>query len=166
MIPCHHIFLSLLRLCCNGYVVRSLSVVTSLIPWMWTLSTQFYNMRTTRFCLSKERFSKFRLLRGFLMLFLPTQGSKSTSVKALWSQLTCQEIAEMLGCTVSSFPCTYLGLPLSTHKITHAMLIPVIHRVDKWLSGWLAAFLSWGGRLTLINAVLSAIPSYFTACFL
>lgn len=46
------------------------------------------------------------------------------------------------------------------------MLLPVIHRVDKRLSGWVATFLCWGGRLTLINAVLAAIPNYFIACFL
>lgn len=44
--------------------------------------------------------------------------------------------------------------------------MPIIHRVDKRLSGWLASFLSWGGRLTLINAVLALIPSYFMGCFL
>lgn len=78
---------------------------------------------------------------------------------------TTTEIAELFGCPISSFPCTYLGLPLSLHKIKHGLLLPVIHRVDKRLSGWLAIFLSWGGRLTLINSVLASIPSYYMACF-
>ena len=45
------------------------------------------------------------------------------------------------------------------------MLLPVIHIVDRRLSGWLATFLSWGGRLTLINSVQSGIPSYLMTCF-
>ncbi|XBI19760.1 hypothetical protein VPH35_061206 [Triticum aestivum] len=56
-------------------------------------------------------------------------------------------------------------MPLSLHKIKHGMLLPVIHRVDRRLSGWLATFLSWGGHLTLINSVLASIPSYFMTCF-
>ena len=78
---------------------------------------------------------------------------------------TASHIAELFGCQISSFPCTYLGLPLSLHKIKHGLLLPVIHRVDKRLSGWLATFLSSGGRLTLINSVLASIRSYYMACF-
>ena len=52
-------------------------------------------------------------------------------------------------------------------SIKHGMLLPVIHKVDLRLSGWLATFLSLGGRgrLTLINLVLAGLPSYFMACF-
>ena len=78
---------------------------------------------------------------------------------------TASAIAQILGCPVSSSPCTYLGLPLSLHKITHGMLLPVIHKVGRRVSGWLATFLSLGGRLTLINSVLAGIPSYFMSCF-
>ena len=90
---------------------------------------------------------------------------KSTLVPVSVETDTAMEIAHLLGCPVSSFPCTYLGLPLSLNKVTHGMLLPVIHKVDKRLSGWLATFLSWGGRLTLINSVLAGIPSYFMPCF-
>ena len=45
------------------------------------------------------------------------------------------------------------------------MLLPVSHKVDRRLSGWLASFLSRRGRLTLINSVLADIPSYFMSCF-
>lgn len=90
---------------------------------------------------------------------------KSTLVPISVDDGTASEIARLLGCPVSSFPCTYLGLPLSVNKITHGMLLPVIHKVDKRLSGWLATFLSWGGRLTLVNSVLVGIPSYLMSFF-
>ena len=45
------------------------------------------------------------------------------------------------------------------------MLLPVINRVDKRLSGWLVALLSCRGNLTLINSVLASIPSYYMSCF-
>ena len=90
---------------------------------------------------------------------------KNTLMPVCVAAEVAAEIASTLGCPISSFPCTYLGMPLSLHKIKHGMLLPVIHRVDRHLSGWLATFLSWGGRLTLINSVLAGIPSYFMTCF-
>ena len=91
---------------------------------------------------------------------------KSTFVPIGLDQHACQGIAEILNCQTAAFPCTYLGLPLSLNKIPHGLLMPVIQKVDKRLSGWLATFLSWGGGITLINAVLAAIPSYYMGCFL
>ena len=112
-----------------------------------------------------------QVIKTILSAFLDFSGlqinfHKSTLVPVSVDVDTALDIARVLGCPVSSFPCTYLSLPLSLHKITHGMLLPIIHRVDKRLSGWLATFLSWGGRLTLLNSVLAGIPSYFMACFL
>lgn len=90
---------------------------------------------------------------------------KSTLVPVCVDACVACDVAQLLGCPVSSFPCMYLGLPLSLHKITHGMLLPVIHKVDRRLSGWLATFLSWRGRLTLVNSVLAGIPSYFMSIF-
>lgn len=92
--------------------------------------------------------------------------NKSTFVPVGMDETTSNGVAVILQCPISSFPWTYLGLPLSTQKISHGMLLPVIHRVDRRLSGWLATFLSWGGRLTLVNSVLASIPNYFMACFI
>jgi hypothetical protein len=41
----------------------------------------------------------------------------------------------------------------------------VIERVEKRLDGWKKAFLSKGGRLTLIQAVLSSLPTYYMSLF-
>ncbi|KAL5565627.1 hypothetical protein UlMin_028791 [Ulmus minor] len=42
---------------------------------------------------------------------------------------------------------------------------PVIEKVSKRLDGWKKAFLSKGGRLTLIQSVLSSIPTYYMSLF-
>jgi hypothetical protein len=51
-------------------------------------------------------------------------------------------------------------------KISRAHLQPVIQRIDKRLPGWIPRLLGSGGRVQMINSVLSAIPNFFMACIL
>lgn len=43
--------------------------------------------------------------------------------------------------------------------------MPLIQRFETKLEGWKGKFISRGGRLQLVNSVLSSIPIYFMACF-
>jgi hypothetical protein len=70
-------------------------------------------------------------------------------------------LATSFGTTVSSFPQTYLGLPLSLHKISVADCLPLISSCDKHLAGWRASLLNRAGRLTLSTVVLSSVPLHF-----
>jgi hypothetical protein len=74
---------------------------------------------------------------------------------------TAARFATAFGTSVSSFPQTYLGLPLSPHKVTVADCLPLISSVDKYLSGWRASLLNRAGRLTLCTSVLSALPLHY-----
>ena len=60
---------------------------------------------------------------------------------------------------------TYLRMPLGGNPCCRIFWEPVISKVAKRLDGWKRTFLSKGGRLTLIEAVLSAIPTYFLSLF-
>ncbi|XP_071681464.1 uncharacterized protein [Lolium perenne] len=70
------------------------------------------------------------------------------------------DLASILGCPVSSFPQTYLGLPLSDHKLPASALEFLSVKISKRITGWCTSLLPIGGRLTLTNAVLSALPSF------
>lgn len=70
-------------------------------------------------------------------------------------------LAAAFGTTVSTFPQTYLGLPLSPHKISVSDCLPLISSCDKHLAGWRASLLNRAGRLTLSTAVLSSVPLHF-----
>jgi hypothetical protein len=60
----------------------------------------------------------------------------------------------------SSLPFSYLGLPLSNSKPTIQEFLPLVHRAEKWLVST-AIFLTQGGKLLIVNSVLSSLPTFF-----
>ena len=58
-------------------------------------------------------------------------------------------------------PITYLGLPLHFKKASFNDWTFVLDKLNNRLDCWKGRCLSLGGRLTLLNSVLSAIPTYY-----
>lgn len=69
-------------------------------------------------------------------------------------------LASILGCTVASFPQSYLGLPLSTHKLNIKDFFFIIDKIDRRLAGWRGVLLNIAGRAILVRAVLRALRIY------
>ena len=92
--------------------------------------------------------------------------NKTTFVPIHLSQQEADYVATTLGTSISSFPQTYLGLPLSSTKLNQADFQPIIDNVDKYLAGWTASLLSKGGRLILLSAVLDSLPTHFMSSIL
>jgi hypothetical protein len=59
----------------------------------------------------------------------------------------------------------YLGIPIHYRKLSNTDWIKVEERFEKRLSSWKGKNLSTGGRLTLINSVLSSLPMYMMSSF-
>jgi hypothetical protein len=76
-----------------------------------------------------------------------------------------QVLATQLGCKVVGLPITYLGVPLHWKKIQVSCWESLIDKIDKRLQGWKGKLLSLGGRVTLLNAVLSSIPLYWLSFY-
>jgi hypothetical protein len=55
---------------------------------------------------------------------------------------------------------SYLGPPLSLHKLTLADLRPTIAKANKYLAGWQASMLSYAECVILINDVLDSLQIY------
>lgn len=91
---------------------------------------------------------------------------KSTFVPLHVPANVASAMAETLGCAISSFPQTYLGLPLSPHKLRACDFQPLVASFDRYLSGWKARLLSTGGRIVLVNAVLSSLAIYHMSCMM
>ncbi|KAK1302939.1 hypothetical protein QJS10_CPB12g00805 [Acorus calamus] len=59
----------------------------------------------------------------------------------------------------------YLGLPLVNGRLTKEQWDPLIERFERILSDWKGKMLSWGGILTLLQAVLTNLPLYYLLVF-
>uniref|UniRef100_A0A803QNN3 Reverse transcriptase zinc-binding domain-containing protein n=1 Tax=Cannabis sativa TaxID=3483 RepID=A0A803QNN3_CANSA len=73
--------------------------------------------------------------------------------------------ASQIGCEVGSWPMSYLGMPLGSSPKKKLIWAPVLEKFAKKLDGWKASFLSRGGRLTLVQSVLSSLPIYYLSMF-
>ncbi|WVZ53559.1 hypothetical protein U9M48_004482, partial [Paspalum notatum var. saurae] len=73
--------------------------------------------------------------------------------------------SEVFGCKSGSFPFRYLGLPMHYRKLRNSEWRHIEERFEKQLIGWKGKLLSVGGRLVLINSVLSSLPMFMLSFF-
>lgn len=85
---------------------------------------------------------------------------KSTFLPIHVSPDTAAALASSFGCSVSSFPQPYLGLPLSNLKLHLSNFLPIICRHDKYLAGWKGPLLNEMARTTLATSVLTSLLVY------
>jgi hypothetical protein len=74
--------------------------------------------------------------------------------------------AELFGYGQGQFPIRYLGIPIHYRRLTIVEWKIVEERVLKHLSSWKGKLLSLGGRLILINSVLTNMVLYMISFFL
>ena len=73
---------------------------------------------------------------------------------------TLNIILSELGCKQGSFSFTYLGLPLSDHRLRVEDFNPICQKIERRLSGC-SSMLSYDGKLLLARAVFSTLPIFF-----
>jgi hypothetical protein len=73
--------------------------------------------------------------------------------------------SSFLHCEVDSIPFRFLGIPVGANPRRKGTWAPIIDAMRKRLSVWNGRNLSIGGRVTLINFVLSSLPLYFFSFF-
>jgi len=64
----------------------------------------------------------------------------------------------ILGCTVGSFSCKYLGLPLGLHKPTPTQLQYIVDNAANRMQPWCAGLMRQARHTTLVTTTLAAIP--------
>ncbi|GKV28743.1 hypothetical protein SLEP1_g37755 [Rubroshorea leprosula] len=76
------------------------------------------------------------------------------------------KMACRLCCKEGEFPFKYLGIPIGGNHKRVAMWKPMVDSFRKKLSTWKGRYLSLGGRITLINSVLSSLPVFLMSIYL
>ena len=75
------------------------------------------------------------------------------------------QYADLFGCEQGQFPISYLGIPIQYRRLTNAEWKHVEERFQARLASWKGKLLSLGGRLVLINSVLSNMVLYMISFF-
>lgn len=70
------------------------------------------------------------------------------------------EVQPLLPCAVTAFPCRYLGLPLSIHKLNKHNFLTLVERVADRLPHWKADLMTRSGRRILVQHVLTGMSIY------
>ncbi|WVZ82089.1 LOW QUALITY PROTEIN: hypothetical protein U9M48_029391 [Paspalum notatum var. saurae] len=78
-------------------------------------------------------------------------------------QATLYEV--LFGCKLGSYPFRYLGLPMHVKKLRNRDWKLIEDRIEKRLGNWKGKLLSYGGRLVLLNSVLSSLPMFMLSFF-
>ncbi|XP_071714226.1 uncharacterized protein [Rutidosis leptorrhynchoides] len=105
----------------------------------------------------------FKLLKCFeLSSGLKVNYLKSTLYGVGIEEAEINKMASLFGCKSSSFPFTYLGLPVGGKMNKLESWNPVLDKFSKILSDWKARTVSYGGCLTLVKSVLNSLPLFKT----
>lgn len=68
--------------------------------------------------------------------------------------------------TLGEFPFKYLGVPLSTKKLSIVQCMPMVERIIARIKCWTTKFLSYSGRFQLIKSVQFEMHTYWAHVFL
>ncbi|XP_026384099.1 uncharacterized protein LOC113279639 [Papaver somniferum] len=74
-------------------------------------------------------------------------------------------ISATMGCSQEQLPLTYLGMPAGSLYRSKVHWAPIIERTEKNLQSWQRICLTYGGRLVLIQFVLSTLAIYMMSVF-
>jgi hypothetical protein len=91
--------------------------------------------------------------------------AKSTVYGIRCQDLDLADIVAPLQAATGTFPCRYLGLPLSFRRPRRVDFQPLLDKLGSRLARWKLLLLSHAGRLALLRAVLDAFPTYLLTSF-
>ena len=111
-----------------------------------------------------------KTIKSILRSFELVSGLKKNFAKSSFgvvgkSEQWQAEAARYLNCRILSFPFSYLGIPIGDNPSRSRLWDPIIKKCERRLATWKHRHISFGGRVTLINAALTAIPIYFFSFF-
>lgn len=101
------------------------------------------------------------MLQAFtLSTCLKVNYQKSCLVPINVNNNVATSLANTFRCVLVSFLFTYLGLPMGLTKLQVKDYAPLIYKIEMRFSAS-ARFLSYAGRVQLVNSILSSLPTYY-----
>ena len=76
-----------------------------------------------------------------------------------------ESYTHLFGCNAGEYLFRYLGIPMHHRQLLNSEWRKVEERFQKKLSCWKAKYLSYGGRLVLLNSVLNSLPMFTMSFF-
>lgn len=100
-----------------------------------------------------------------LHLFGEASGLRNNEQKSNVYPIQCggvelEMVQDLLPCGISTFPCKYLGLPLSLKNLTKDQVQPIVDRIADQLPGWKADLMTRAGRKVQVQHVLTGMLIY------
>ncbi|GKU94304.1 hypothetical protein SLEP1_g7819 [Rubroshorea leprosula] len=101
-------------------------------------------------------------VKSIIRIFEMVSGLKINFGKSLLMGINVSDewmtrMSSILNCKQGNLPCKYLGMPIGGKHRSMAMWRPMIDSFKKKLAGWKNKFISLGGRIMLLNSVLSSL---------
>lgn len=134
------------------------------------------NIKLTHLCFADDLMifadgSK-RSLDGILEVFEVFEKASGLKINLEKSTLymagnTSQNQADIQGVPFAkgSLPVRYLGLPLLTKRMTVSDFLLLVEKIRSRISSWMGRFLSFGGRLQLIQSVITSLANFWLSAF-
>jgi len=107
----------------------------------------------------------FQALQDFSNLSELTPNNRKSSIYVA-GQSFRNVVLNTFGFTEGKFIVKYSGVPLITSKLSISDCKPLVDSITSRIKSWIAKFLSFAGRLQLIQAVLYSIQSYWNGLFI
>jgi len=106
------------------------------------------------------------LLRGFEMVSgLKINFFKSSLIGVNVPEEFMGMACDFLNCSQGSLPFKYLGLPVGANPRSLATWEPLVNLLTGKLNSWGHKYISFGGRIVLLNSVLNSIPIFLFVFF-
>ncbi|WMV26358.1 hypothetical protein MTR67_019743 [Solanum verrucosum] len=122
---------------------------------------------TLIFCDDEEQQLKY--VRVILILFEGMTGLhinwRKSLVYPISTVTNMNYLAAILGGEIDTLPTTYLSMLLGGKFNSVEIWNGMLEKCEKKLARWKTQYLSFGGRLTLINSVLDVLPTYMMTLF-
>ena len=102
------------------------------------------------------------LLKGFEMVSgLKINFFKSSLIGVNVANEFMEMACNFLNCSQGTIPFKYLGLPVGANLRGMSTWEPLVENLSGKLNSWFHKYISFGGRIVLLNSVLNAIPIFY-----